>query len=222
MEENRTTKLGFLLINKPAGMTSHDVVNVVRKKTGERKIGHAGTLDPMATGLLILAVGKFTKRIKEFSGLDKNYEAEITLGAESDTDDAMGEIKTVSSFIPKENEIAEALQSLTGEIEQVPPKFSAKKIGGQTAYKLARKGKTFELKPQKVIIYELKLGKYSYPKLNLICRVSSGTYIRAIARDLGKLLGTGGYLSKLKRTRIGSFRLENANDLDDNFLNFII
>lgn len=211
MQEIGTIESGFLLVNKPAGMTSHDVVNIIRKKTGIKKVGHAGTLDPMATGLLILAVGKATKEISKFSGMDKIYEAEITLGAESDTDDAEGKLISVSSQIPKETEIGEALKNMTGETNQIPPKFSAKKINGVTAYKLARQGKEFELKPKKITIYNLDLQNYSYPKINLVCKVSSGTYIRAIARDLGKVLQTGAYLSKLNRTKIGDYRLEDAS-----------
>lgn len=213
---------GFLLINKPAGITSHDVVNIARKKLGIKKIGHAGTLDPMATGLLILGVGKATKKLGTLIGLPKTYEAEITLGATSTTDDKEGEIKDLRNKndnlqIPTDEEIMRAIKKFTGEQEQMPPAFSALKINGKRAYKIARQGGTPELKPRKITVYELKLNSYNYPLISLTCNVSSGTYIRSLARDIGKELGTGGYLSKLCRTSIGKYKIDGAINVNGNW-----
>ena len=207
---------GFFLIDKPIGPTSHDVVGRLRKVTGEKTIGHAGTLDPLASGLLIVAVAKeFTKQIDRFKNLDKIYEAEITLGQTSNTDDAEGELTTVSGREPDNNEIVEALRSLVGPMEQLPPIFSAKKISGQSAYKAAREGKPVELKPVLVDIKQLDLISYNYPRVNFKATVSVGTYIRSLARDIGDRLQTGAYLSGLRRTQIGNFLVTQAAKLDD-------
>lgn len=206
---------GFLLIDKPAGPTSHDIVNRLRRITKIKTIGHAGTLDPLATGLLILGIGrKATKKLSFFLKQNKEYLAQIKLGAVSQTDDGQGPIRQTRTEIPPlPREIKSALKNLRGQIKQVPPAFSAKKIKGQKLYKLARKG--IEPKPRavKVEIFELKLFKYNWPFLELKIKCSSGTYIRSLARDLGQALGCGAYLFKLRRTKIGRYSLKKASPL---------
>lgn len=208
----------LLLIDKPKGFTSHDVVNIVRRITGERRVGHGGTLDPNATGLLIIGVGReSTRKLGKISkNTRKSYVAEIILGEERDTDDAEG-IKLIvnSSKLKNKSKISKTkilnvLKSFLGEQNQTPPVYSAIKIKGKKAYELARKGKILNLKPRKVTIHSIKLLDYQYPTLKIECEVSSGTYIRAIARDMGRILGTGGYLKNLRRTKIGKYEIKNA------------
>jgi len=208
------------LIDKPAGWTSHDVVakvrNILKAETGHKiKVGHTGTLDPMATGLLILVLGSYTKRAGEFSKLDKTYEAEITLGAVSTTADAEGEITQKSAHQPGLAQIEEVLHTFLGETRQVPPAFSAIKVDGQRAYKAARAGKAVAIKPRNVTIHGLKISKYEYPKLDFTVSVSSGTYIRSLAVDIGEQLGTGAYLSGLRRTQVGAFSVLAALGLEE-------
>jgi tRNA pseudouridine55 synthase len=207
---------GFLLIDKPAGMTSHDVVDRVRRATGERTVGHAGTLDPFATGLLIVAVGRAcTKRIAEFVGMDKEYIATLKLGATSDSGDLTGVITpVVSNVAPDAAKLAEALTSLIGPQLQTPPMFSAKKIAGKKLYELAREGKTIERQPVPVTIFELQLLSTTPDELVFRSRVSSGTYIRTLGEDIAKRLGTGGYLTALRRTTIGKFSVNDAISLE--------
>ncbi|OGE84659.1 MAG: tRNA pseudouridine(55) synthase TruB [Candidatus Doudnabacteria bacterium RIFCSPHIGHO2_02_FULL_46_11] len=206
---------GFYLINKPAGPTSHDVVDRLREITGEKTIGHAGTLDPQACGLLIIAVGReYTKQIAKFVGMDKEYEAEITFGKTSTTYDAEGKLTEVSGQAPSKEQIEQVLKSLEGEVMQTPPIFSAKRVKGKKAYQLAREGKPVDLEPVRVTIYYIKLIKYKYPKLEILTKVSSGTYIRALANEIGLTLNVGGYLTALKRTKVGEFYLKDAIDLD--------
>lgn len=206
---------GFFLINKPVGITSHDVIYRLRKVVSEKTIGHAGTLDPNASGLLIVAIGrKFTKQIDNFKNLDKIYNAEVTLGQNSPTDDTEGELVFVSSDKPTELVVQKSLNILSNKTEQIPPQFSAKKIKGKTAYSLARLGKKMDLASVKVKIYKIDLLNYEYPKINFRCEVSSGTYIRSIARDLGKILNTGGHLSGLVRESIGKYSLKNSIDIN--------
>lgn len=208
----------FLLLDKPAGMTSHDVVDQVRKITSEKRVGHGGTLDPNATGLLIVGMGReSTKKLGEIArGMSKTYVAEIVLGEERDTDDVEGKVlaKARGVLPPSEKEVGKLLFGLHGEREQVPPKFSAIKIKGKRAYQLAREGNKFNLKPRKITIYRINLLRYNYPYLKIKVEVSSGTYIRALARDIGKQLGVGAYLADLRRTRIGKFSVQNAVSLD--------
>lgn len=207
---------GLILVNKPKGMTSHDVVNKIRKITGEKRVGHAGTLDPNATGLLIVGVGRqATKKLGDLTkSTTKTYEAELFLGATSTTDDMEGNLKQAEKVVaPSRKQVEEVLCEFVGDQKQTPPVYSAVKIKGAKAYELARKGKTVTLKPRKVTIYSLKLLDYKYPIVKLECEVSSGTYIRALARDIGEKLGTGAYLANLKRTRIGDFKLEDALEL---------
>lgn len=216
---------GFLLIDKPAGWTSFDVVakirGAIKKETGHKiKVGHTGTLDPFATGLLIIVVGSYCKRAGEFSKLDKTYEAELTLGATSTTGDVEGEIEKSEEFRVESEElnldrINKVLESFVGEIEQIPHKFSAIKVDGQRAYKLARAGKEVKLEARKVRVESLELREYAYPKLKIVAEVSSGTYIRSLAEDIGQKLGTGAYLSTLRRTKVGDFQIENARTIDD-------
>jgi tRNA pseudouridine55 synthase len=207
---------GFFLVSKPKGITSHDVVDQLRKVTGERTIGHAGTLDPLATGLMLVAIGRdFTKQIQNFVGLDKEYIARVTLGSESTTYDSEGELRLVSNTVPTLEAVQEALRTLTGQYEQMPPQYSAKKIGGKKAYALARAGLEAALKPKLITVYEIEFLNYGYPEIQLRTRVSSGTYIRSLAHDLGERLLTGAYLSELTRTQIGEFELSRAIDLND-------
>jgi tRNA pseudouridine55 synthase len=205
-----------ILINKPKGMTSHDVVNRIRRITGVRKVGHGGTLDPNATGLLIVGIGREgTKRLGNVSkGMDKEYEAEITLGMSSSTDDSEGELVKSNETMPYKEEVVNVINSFLGKSMQVPPAFSAIKLGGKKAYNEARRGRPLELPAREIAIHSIKLLNYNYPKIILSCEVSSGTYIRALARDIGERLKTGAYLSNLKRTRIGAYKLANALELE--------
>ena len=210
---------GILLVDKPKTWTSFDVVNYVRKivataegkKPKNTKVGHTGTLDPLATGLLVLLVGKeYTRKATELSKVDKTYEVTMKLGEVSSTGDDEGEKRAVSDTIPTEEAVLEALGTFTGQIMQVPPAFSAMKINGQRAYKLAREGKAVELEARPVTIYESPLDSYEYPLVKFTCKVSSGTYIRSLVEDLGKALGTGAYMSDLRRTQVGVFNLKKA------------
>jgi tRNA pseudouridine55 synthase len=212
----------IILIDKPAGMTSFGVVARIRRvlseKEGKRvKVGHTGTLDPFATGLMALLAGKATKRAMDFSKLDKEYEATIRLGATSTTGDPEGEITETSlaENAPTESEIGAVLGEFVGEIEQVPPIFSAIKIGGERAYRLARKGKEVEMPKRKVTVYSIEFLSYEFPYLRIRTKVSSGTYIRSLARDVGEKLGIGGYLTSLRRTRVGDFDVAEAKTLGE-------
>jgi len=207
-------KDGLILVNKPNGMTSHDVVNIARRAFGIRRIGHAGTLDPMATGLLILGVGKSTKKLGDITGSSKTYNTEITLGATSTTDDKEGAIEKVGDTQPTLKQIQNILEKFTGDILQTPPIYSAIKVNGERAYKIARRGETIKMEPRKITIHKIELVSYKYPLLEIKTDVSSGTYIRSLARDIGKELETGAYLSKLERTSIGEYKLENAIELE--------
>lgn len=188
---------------------------IVRKETGVKKpkVGHAGTLDPLATGLLIILLGSYCKRAQEFTKLDKVYETEVTLGKTSTTDDEEGEKTEVSAKKPTQIEVNDALHGFTGEIGQIPPQFSAVKVGGKRAYKQARAGKEVKLEPRKVTIYSIDNIKYDYPKLSFITTVSSGTYIRSLARDIGQKLGTGAYMSDLRRMRVGEYSAEDSTPI---------
>jgi len=221
---------GALLVDKPSGWTSFDVVNYVRKivathegkKPKNCKVGHTGTLDPLATGLLIILVGKeYTRRAQELTKQDKTYEVTMKLGQISTTGDEEGEKTIVSDAIPTQEAILEALARLQGDIMQVPPAFSAMKINGQRAYKLAREGKAVELEARPAKIYSNELTDYDYPYVKFTSRVGSGTYIRSLTEDLGKLLSTGAYMSDLRRTEIADFSVTNAvnvTDLDEALL----
>lgn len=205
---------GFLLVDKSAGWTSHDVVAKLRGITGIRRIGHAGTLDPLATGLLVLGVGRATKQLSEIAAGDKTYLATVRLGAISTTDDAEGEIVSVSfQRKPESKDVKQALQSFTGRHMQLPPAYSAIKTGGRKHYELARAGKDVPREPRPVTVYEIEPISYTWPEVSFRCRVSKGTYIRSLARDLGEKLSTGGYLTALRRETVGRFRLEDAHTI---------
>jgi tRNA pseudouridine55 synthase len=210
---------GILLVDKPKDWTSFDVVNYVRrivagaegKKPKNTKVGHTGTLDPLATGLLVLLIGKdYTRRAGELTKLDKTYEVTMKLGEVSSTGDEEGEKRVVSDAVPTEEALVQVLHTFEGQIMQVPPAFSAMKINGQRAYKLAREGKAVELEARPVMIYKNTLTSYEYPLVKFTSEVGSGTYIRSLVEDLGKALGTGAYMSDLRRTQVGQFDLGNA------------
>lgn len=204
----------FLLVDKPKGPTSHDVVDKIRSITKEKKVGHAGTLDPQATGLLIIAIGRdSTKKLSGLIKKDKEYEAEITLGIETDTLDSEGEVMSRNDLVVDKDAVKRALTKFEGRLSQLPPKYSAIKIKGKKAYELVRKGKDVKLPLRKVRVYSIDLVDYRYPILKIKTKVSSGTYIRSLARDIGRKLGCGAYLSKLKRTKIDSFSLKEAVSL---------
>ena len=224
---------GIIFIDKPAEMTSFGVVARVRRilteklNSGEEeltavthkrrriKVGHCGTLDPFATGLLILVTGKMTKKAMEYTKLDKVYEAELVLGRESTTGDPEGEKTFISDIVPTQSEVEAALGLFRGEITQRPPIFSAIKVNGQRAYKLARDGKDVEIPERKVTVYSLDLIDYSYPSLKIRTHVTSGTYIRSLAVDIGRVLGTGAYCQQLRRTKIAEWKIEDAQQLKD-------
>lgn len=210
----------IILIDKPAGISSFGVVAKVRGKLkaefGHKvKVGHTGTLDPFATGLLILLSGKMTKKSAEFLKLDKVYEATLRLGFTSTTGDPEGEIIEKNIFLTSDlNNIKSVLSKFTGTITQTPPKFSAIKINGQRAYKLAREGKDFEIPSREVTIYGIEILSYNYPELKIRVYCSSGTYIRTLAEDIGEALGTGAYLTALRRLQIGDYSITNAEKLE--------
>lgn len=210
-----------LLVNKPLHWTSFDVVNKLRysisRKAGKRmKVGHAGTLDPLATGLLIICAGKMTKRIDEFTGMEKEYTGTIMLGATTPTYDSetqpdklypTNHITIDQLFVVKEK--------FTGAIAQIPPVYSAIKVDGKVAYNQARKGKDIELKPRDIFIHELEFTRIQLPEVDFRVTCSKGTYIRSLAYDFGKALQSGAYLKALTRTRIGSFKLEDASSVEE-------
>jgi tRNA pseudouridine55 synthase len=211
---------GILLVDKPAGWTSFDVVNYVRKivaategkKPKNTKVGHTGTLDPFATGLLILLVGKeYTRRADELTKADKTYEVTMRLGSSSTTGDPEGEISIQDEANqPSLAEVKVALARFVGPIMQVPPAFSAIKINGQRAYKLAREGKEVVIEPRPVTIHSIELTKYDYPEIQFTTNVSSGTYIRTLVEDIGQTLNVGAYTTALRRTTIATFKIEPA------------
>jgi tRNA pseudouridine55 synthase len=192
---------------------SRETVGVPRKRQRIR-VGHTGTLDPFATGLMIVLTGKETKNAGEYSKLDKVYEATIILGKTSTTGDPEGKISSSSSkLVPDKSQIEQALQSFVGEISQTPPIYSAIKVNGQRAYKLARQGKIPEVKSRRVEVFSIELIFYSYPELRIRAHVSSGTYIRTLAEDIGKKLGTGAYTTELRRIKVGKYDIKNAKTL---------
>ena len=212
---------GLVIVDKPGGMTSHDVVARIRRLAGTRKVGHAGTLDPMATGVLVVGVEKATRLLGYLTLTEKQYDATIRLGQSSSTDDAEGELTgTVPAAHVTQEALARAVTGLTGEIRQVPPAVSAIKVEGQRAYRLARNGAAPELKPRPVTVYEFTVtavrpaGDGDLLDVEATVRCSSGTYIRALARDLGQELGTGGHLVRLRRTRVGGYGLGTARTLE--------
>jgi len=203
---------GVFAIYKPVGPTSNDVLNSLRRVFGTKKIGHAGTLDPLAKGVLVVGVGReATRKLGEVAGSEKEYLAKIRLGMTSTTDDEEGEkSKTKSPKVPSAEEVRAVLNKFVGKIRQVPPIFSAVKVRGKEAYKLARQGKVVKLSPREVIVKDIRVLKYKWPYLSLRAVTGPGVYVRALARDAGKKLGVGGYLASLERTRVGNFTKEKA------------
>lgn len=211
---------GILLIDKPAGMTSFGVVARVRRvlsaQAGKKvKVGHTGTLDPFATGLMILVIGAECKRAERYSKLDKVYQATIRLGQTSSTGDPEGELTAVDSRQPTRHEIDAATKSYIGKIEQRPPIYSAIKIAGKRAYKLAREGARVEIPLRIVTVHRLEVISYQYPELVIRTHVSSGTYIRSLAADIGETLDTGAYCTQLRRTAIADWTVDQARTLAD-------
>jgi tRNA pseudouridine55 synthase len=213
---------GILLVDKPKTWTSFDVVNYIRrmvatheeKKPKNVKVGHTGTLDPLATGLLVILVGKeYTRRAGEWSKLDKTYEVTMKLGLVSTTADEEGEKTVVSAEIPDRKAVEAALQKFTGDIMQTPPIYSAMKVDGVRAYKLARQGRDVVLEARPAKIYTNELTDYAYPYVKFTCKVSSGTYVRSLVEDIGRELGTGAYMSDLRRTQVGDFMIADARDV---------
>ncbi len=222
---------GFLVVDKSKGISSFDVVRMLRRITGVKKIGHCGTLDPMATGVLVVAIGEATKLIEYLLGASKRYVAEVTLGGVSDTFDAEGEIteqgdlfagnKSDGGFevpglvAPSLEKIKEVLAgNFIGEIDQVPPKYSALKIAGKKAYELARSGVDVEMQSRKVFVEAIEVLEYEWPKLRIDVKCGKGTYIRSLANDLGAALGCGGYLSGLRRTEVSGFGIDDAEEIE--------
>jgi tRNA pseudouridine55 synthase len=227
---------GFLLIDKPKGWTSFDVVAKIRSvlrsaqlsvvstqskelmtdnrllitPSSKVKVGHTGTLDPLATGLVVIVLGDYCKRAQEFSKLDKTYQVTAKLGQTSTTGDEEGEKQAVSAHQPTESEVKAALEQFTGQIQQTPPAYSAIKVNGQRAYKLAREGKAVKIEPRTVQIYEITDVTYTYPNLSFTTKVSSGTYIRTLAEDIGSALHTGAYTTHLHRTTVGPYNIKDA------------
>ncbi len=209
---------GLVIVDKPAGLTSHDVVARIRRIAGTRKVGHAGTLDPMATGVLVVGVEKATRMLGYLSLTQKEYRATIRLGESTSTDDAEGEIIATSPRAVSAGELSAAIKNLTGEIMQVPPKISAIKVGGARAYKLTRAGAAPELAARPVTVYEFAVTAIrdagDLTDVDATIRCSSGTYIRSLARDLGTELGTGGHLTALRRTKVGPYGEAQARSLE--------
>lgn len=213
------TEDGMLLVDKPAGITSFGVVARVRRHLSQQlgkkvKVGHTGTLDPFATGLMIIVTGKECRNAGNYSKLDKEYEATITLGMSSSTGDPEGELTRVSTYQPTKEAVEAALKQFTGEISQRPPMFSAIKINGHRAYNLARKGEVVEIPKRMVTIFSIDLLEYTYPEIHIRVHVSSGTYIRSLAEDIGTVLKTGAYCSQLRRTRVGKWSIEDAMPIE--------
>lgn len=212
-------KSGFLLVDKPVAWTSFDVVAKLRSITGIKKIGHAGTLDPFATGLLIVAVGRSaTKQIDDFVKLDKVYETELFLGASSSTHDPEGEIveRSISTKnIPSSESIEKVTDKFIGKQKQIPPMYSAKKVGGKKLYELARIGKEIERAPEDIEILDIEILDYDWPSLKLCVHCSSGTYIRVLGADIGEALSTGAYLKTLRRIKIGKHSVEEAKKVSE-------
>jgi tRNA pseudouridine55 synthase len=214
---NQETVFGFLNIDKPAGCTSRSAVNAVQKLVRPSRVGHAGTLDPLATGVLVLGIGPATRLVKYVQSMPKTYVADFRLGFESDTEDVLGEVVGVAEAQHvSASQLAEVLPEFVGKIVQIPPKFSALKVNGERAYKLARKGKEVKLDPRPIEIYKLYLNKFEYPDFQLRILCGSGTYVRSLGRDLGRRLGSGAIMTGLERTAIGEFDVASGiapNDL---------
>ncbi len=205
---------GLLPVDKPPGPTSHDLVAGLRKTLGMKKIGHAGTLDPFASGLLLLLVGPVTRLAELFLPMDKAYEATIRLGVETDTHDLQGRVVAEKGGWERlsPGRVESVLETFRGRVQQRPPAFSAKKVAGEAAHRRVRRGERVELQPVEIVIRELAVEAFEPPELRVALRCSSGTYVRSLARDVGRALGVGGHLTRLRRTSVGSFTLGGALD----------
>ena len=201
---------GVLVVDKEKGMTSHDVIDVVRRNFGVKKAGHAGTLDPNATGVLVVLIGKATKLSGKLTGEDKRYRALIKLGERTDSGDSTGKIISVKDVLPGPEKIKEVMAQFIGDIEQIPPMFSAKKVRGKRLYKLARKGKVVERSPIKVTIKSLTIKAINMPEVEFDVFCTKGTYIRQLADDIGEKLGCGAHLVELRRISSGDFIVDDA------------
>lgn len=210
---------GILNINKPAGVTSRDVVNRVQRRVRPHKVGHAGTLDPLATGVLVVCVGSATRLVEYVQRMPKRYTATFALGFESDTEDTEGEVRPLAEAPElSQDDIIEALPKFIGTISQRPPAYSALKVGGERAYKLARAGKEVDIAPRDIEVYALELRQFAYPRMTVDIACGSGTYVRSLGRDMAQSLGSGAVMEKLVRIAIGDFRIDNslnADALDD-------
>ncbi|PKO15446.1 MAG: tRNA pseudouridine(55) synthase TruB [Chloroflexi bacterium HGW-Chloroflexi-10] len=221
---------GVLVVDKPIGMTSHDVVQIVRKGTNIRRAGHTGTLDPRASGVLVILVGPAVRLSEYVSASDKRYQAVVQLGISTDTYDADGRVLSTTAVDISEKQFDEVLQSFVGEIEQVPPPYSAVKVQGKKAYEMAREGEEVDLEPRMISVYNLELLEWAPPEAVIDVYCSSGTYVRSLAHDLGEKLGCGAHLIGLRRTKSGRFTLRDAVPLrklresfeNDSWQNFII
>jgi tRNA pseudouridine55 synthase len=222
----RSQRSGLVIVDKPPGLTSHDVVARIRRIAGTRKVGHAGTLDPLATGVLVVGVEKATKLLGYLTLTEKEYEATIRLGQSTSTDDAEGELLSSAPRPVTEDELAAAVAALTGPISQVPPQVSAIKVNGQRAYKLTRAGQAPELAARQVTVYSFTVDDVrpagDCTDVDATIRCSSGTYIRSLARDLGASLGTGGHLTALRRTQVGPYTAAQAHTLEFLSENYVV
>ncbi|MFZ7119771.1 MAG: tRNA pseudouridine(55) synthase TruB [Eubacteriaceae bacterium] len=205
---------GIININKSINMTSHDVVNIIRRKLKIKKVGHTGTLDPIAEGVLPICIGNATKISQFIIEKDKEYIAEAVLGIKTDTFDRTGKVLKTNNSIPKENEISNALNQYVGDVLQTPPIYSAIKVSGKKLYEYARENIQVDIKPREVKIYDIELLEYSYPKLKIKVACSKGTYIRSLCNDIGEVLGSFAHMNSLVRTKSGSFTIENTVNLN--------
>lgn len=209
------TPSGLLLVDKPSGITSHDAVARVRRVIGIKKVGHAGTLDPMATGLLVMGVGRGTRLLRFLGDSPKLYEGTGILGVETTTLDALGEVVAESPADVTEGQLREAMARFEGEIEQIPPAFSAVKVGGERLYRAARRGEEVEAPARSVHVYAFKLRRFDPPRFDFRVRCSGGTYVRSLVADVGRALGCGAHLAGLRRTAVGAFRVEDARSPEE-------
>ncbi len=212
----KQVKSGVIIIDKNSGITSHDVVSLVRKALGIRKVGHCGTLDPLATGLLMICVGKYTRLSPWLMSVDKEYVSTFEFGSYSNTDDADGSITRIEENSQiEESLLRDRLTRFHGEIMQVPPIYSAIRVGGQRSYKRARKGREVKLQPRSVTVNKMDLLRFSYPEATFKIKCSKGTYIRSLARDLGEACGSAGYVRQLRRTKVGSVGIDHAITIEE-------
>ncbi len=202
---------GILVVDKPQGFTSHDCVKIIRKKFGIKKVGHAGTLDPLATGILILLLGKATRLFGDFSSFDKEYEATLTLGLTTDTGDIQGNFVRQFPFEHiKKEDVLQGFSKFRGIIEQIPPMVSALKYKGKKLYQLARRGITVPRSSRKICIHSLTLTRFAPPEIDFKVQCSKGTYVRKLGEDIGQMLGSGGCISSIRRTALGPFKINEA------------